>query len=78
MFPVHTGINRGGYIFDCSNVGVPCTHRDKPVLLILASVVIHVFPVHTGINRDPYRAAETRRGVPCTHRDKPNLVLYRF
>ena len=33
MFPVHTGINR----YSCSNnegtAYVPCTHRDKPIVI---------------------------------------------
>ena len=34
MFPVHTGINRGGAAEGFLKNDVPCTHRDKPIAAV--------------------------------------------
>ena len=70
MFPVHTGINRGGAAEGFLKNDVPCTHRDKPSGFTELKPFEFMFPVHTGINRFGYYRRGSISCVSCIHRDK--------
>ena len=78
VFPVYTGINR--FIFSQGTIyqGVPCIHRDKPLMGGAGNHLSPVFPVYTGINRLKDIIIPLIVRVPCIHRDKPGFARFIF
>ncbi len=52
VFPVPTGMNRGGRMNTLLALCVPRAHGDEPLLTSIAFDSFYVFPVPTGMNRD--------------------------